>query len=1087
MTGGRLKENGNVSATLETSSVNSEGTTIYSNQNVIKLSTNANTTSEYYTGWMIRTINPNARRIISSYNGSTKTATLSSIIPGIDTNTQYKLSQGHEKGTITIVRNYDENDIYLNDTITLTSTNSSPTDNYCSNWTISVDVNSIIYSGTVSTYNSTTNIITINWTNSIPLSETVNNNICSLNNNTIVPASVKVVSLDSNGGIESVELLDGGSGYIPSLSNIYVNISSQNRLEWSKMTLEGWGLDKVEGTCTDIGSRGTSTDHGYIFIGTTTSLRDDGGLPLETVISNGSWTVELTNKDSSITSWSKFYGVVRHYDMTSGKLYINTGSTTLNSLPQTNTTTIYKLVKYAESGFTGTYNNYEVLLGQNSTGSDDPRYPVSSSIDDYYNGWLLISYGYGIYNIDDAFTGVITGYNGTTKNANVVIHTNGSSVFSSGTYILSNSKPYGTHLKTGPGLSGGGNLANNVNVNLDLSTHDADGDTSSYTTLTTDKILLYSNSSSESKLPTISNFLSSISGTGLTTDSNGLIVSNSQEILNIQSNYLELYSSSNAHSSYYLNIGKNSTDNINITNEYDSSENLKNIILKTQSSNASNNASIQIDIGNKKDIFTLDENGVTVKRGIIESITITNAGSGYTSTPLISISESPFGADHTATATCTISNGSISTVTITDKGLGYESDTPPTITVDAPGEGTLAILTPIINDSRSIVGQVNNSSVRYDGFFKDIDISGNQNFSGILSVTGQGAVELGKPSNLDFSENDSNFIFGYDAGRGGIRSVENRLVSYTGYKAGFSSTGSVFGNSFYGGFSGYSITSGHRNTYVGGYSGRYSRTSNFNSFLGYYSGYNIDGSYNVAIGTYAGRCAGTSYNNIINNVIIGYNALSSGQGGNYNTFVGDHVAYSAYCDDCTFLGFKAGYHSNGDGNVYIGRESGFNTDTSLYNTFVGYRSGFSIVDNDSSISSNYSGNVCLGYKSGYNLKGTSSRNIVIGPDAGPVEISTSDENYDVNTSNIEHYRLYIDTRGPSDTPLILGDQSDSTLQTLNINADVTISNGNSGGELNLKSGKIFLHGPHYETSTTYGEKWKLQIEDGRTTFARKRT
>ena len=48
------------------------------------------------------------------------------------------------------------------------------------------------------------------------------------------------------------------------MTNIYVNLPSQNRLEWSKMTLEGWGLDKVERTCTDIGSRGTSTDHGYI-------------------------------------------------------------------------------------------------------------------------------------------------------------------------------------------------------------------------------------------------------------------------------------------------------------------------------------------------------------------------------------------------------------------------------------------------------------------------------------------------------------------------------------------------------------------------------------------------------------------------------------------------------------------------------------------------------------------------------------------------------------------------------------------------------------------------------------------------------
>ena len=53
---------------------------------------------------------------------------------------------------------------------------------------------------------------------------------------------------------DSVELLDGGSGYIPSLTNIYVNLPSQNRLEWSKMTLKD-GLDKVEELVQDIGSR----------------------------------------------------------------------------------------------------------------------------------------------------------------------------------------------------------------------------------------------------------------------------------------------------------------------------------------------------------------------------------------------------------------------------------------------------------------------------------------------------------------------------------------------------------------------------------------------------------------------------------------------------------------------------------------------------------------------------------------------------------------------------------------------------------------------------------------------------------------
>ena len=46
----------------------------------------------------------------------------------------------------------------------------------------------------------------------------------------------------------------------------------------------------------------------------------------------------------------------------------------------------------------------------------------------------------------------------------------------------------------------------------------------------------------------------------------------------------------------------------------------------------------------------------------------------------------------------------------------------------------------------------------------------------MLSVTGQGAVELGKPSNLDFPKTIIVPGTGYDAGRGGIRSVENRLV-----------------------------------------------------------------------------------------------------------------------------------------------------------------------------------------------------------------------------------------------------------------------------------------------------------------------
>ena len=131
-----------------------------------------------------------------------------------------------------------------------------------------------------------------------------------------------------------------------------------------------------------------------------------------------------------------------------------------------------------------------------------------SSNDNHYHGWLFISYGYGIYNIDDSFTGVITNYDGTTKQATVVLsNNNNGSLYFPSTYILSNSRPYGTSLKVGPGLTGGGNLANNVSVELDLSTHDTNGDTSNYALHPqNDKILIYSIQVTDTKMPTMTNF-----------------------------------------------------------------------------------------------------------------------------------------------------------------------------------------------------------------------------------------------------------------------------------------------------------------------------------------------------------------------------------------------------------------------------------------------------------------------------------------------------------------------------------------------------------------------------------------------------
>ena len=731
MTGGKLRENGNAGGNTDI------------NDSTIILSSNAKGIQDYYRGWIIETINPSFKRIIHEYNSSDKTAIVSSVFKQpITTLTQYKLSEGHFSGSMNI--NNDE-EITIRVTILFDEEKDNYiVDNYFQNWTIYVDINSNLYQGTItsSTANIITgypttegvdNVIVVNWSDEIPSGPHINR-IFSLSNNTIIPASIQITNLDSNGEIDSIELHDGGRGYIP-LVTIDVPISSQNKLEWSKMTLEGWGLDKVEGTCTGEGFTGSTTEFSYIQINQTASLIDDGSSPLVSQISNGSWTVELTNKDSSITSWSKFYGVVRHYDNINGRLYINTGnSPTENSIPLTNTTTIYKLVKYPESGFTGTYSNYSLLLGHNSADTENPRYPESSNINNHYQGWLFISYGYGIYDIDDSFTGVITNYDSSTKNAHVVLSNNNNGSFSGpSTYILSNTRPYGTSLKVGPGLTGGGNLANNVSVELDLSTHDINADTSNYSLEPQDdKILIYSNSDENTKMPTMTNFLSSILGIGLTLDTNGLIVNNAEQsiILNTSENF-KVYSKSGQHSSHYINIGKDDNENLNITNEYDLSNNLKKTIIKTQSNQTGRDTSIQFNIQDGVDALTINDDGISVKKGIIESITIINSGGGYTSPPEITFSPSPFGENFTATATCTInSNGQVDSITITNNGLGYSSSTLPDITLTENPLGTSAILSPVVNDSRYITGQINNDNIEFDGYFRNLTTGGNVYFKG---------------------------------------------------------------------------------------------------------------------------------------------------------------------------------------------------------------------------------------------------------------------------------------------------------------------------------------------------------------------
>lgn len=53
------------------------------------------------------------------------------------------------------------------------------------------------------------------------------------------------------------------------------------------------------------------------------------------------------------------------------------------------------------------------------------------------------------------------------------------------------------------------------------------------------------------------------------------------------------------------------------------------------------------------------------------SVTVTNAGTGYTYPPLVFLDSPPVGAGYQATATCTLSGSTVSTVTINNQGAGY--------------------------------------------------------------------------------------------------------------------------------------------------------------------------------------------------------------------------------------------------------------------------------------------------------------------------------------------------------------------------------------------------------------------------------
>ena len=913
LNGSVINENGTVSNTT-------------TNTSQIYLSSNADASNDYYNGWIIETVNPNYKRIITDYVGSTKLATLSSSMTTLPTtNTTYKLTWEPETGTM-------QGALQL-------SSSANTVNDYYNGWTITVDVSGTISTGEITDYIGSSKTITVSLS---PTVTTNSSTVYSLIRNIAVPATLKISSINSSGQITGVSLLDGGQGYIPSTTTT-VNLSSQNRLQWTPASIgvspsawiNTWGMKILEGTAQQTGD-------------TTWIYTEDHDLDL-----NPNSVAEANTID-----WVIITENPTHY----ANAYRYTNANKIDpwgTAPSTTTATTYKLIKYTTGVYAGISSDSttELNLKGRITSTFNNNVTISS-IDNYYQGWIILTYVLGM-STNDPYIGVITSYDGSSGVAQVTLRNSSGSIWNPSTssklYALSNASILGTNLTVGDGLSGGGVMSSNINVNFDLSTHDNTTDTSSYTTNnTTDKILLYQTSSSNSKLPTMSNFLSSISGTGITSTSSGLNIEATQNINQLTTDSLKIRGTGNTN---HFDIGNSDTNNLNISTTYASNE-LSSVVIKSDTSNSSDNAKIQFDIGDNDNVLDINNSGISIKSGFVSSLTIANGGSGYTVIPVLTFEASPMGSSYTATATCTLSSGSINTVTITYAGEGYI--TTPTIALSQVLNG--ASITATIS-VRTITGEIGTSTTKFPGKFSSIasdgDVTVGGTITGSLTLESSDILTFPGTNNLTFTDSSNeNIKIGYGVSNNILSDSQSVLIGYE---------------------SGSSLTSdSRRNTMIGYQSGKNTTTS-YNTFIGDRTGVNTTSGYsNTFLGQITGKETTTGYKNTFLGSRAGYNNTTGAK----NIFIGSDSAYnSTTTTNTVIIGVNAGFYSNGVGNTFIGFESG-HYNTGNYNTFLGSLTGRGISG------SNGGSNVCLGNSSGTSLT-TGESNIFIGRNSGYTNTSGS--------------------------------------------------------------------------------------------------
>ena len=402
-----------------------------------------------------------------------------------------------------------------------------------------------------------------------------------------------------------------------------------------------------------------------------------------------------------------------------------------------------------------------------------------------------------------------------------------------------------------------------------------------------------------------------------------------------------------------------------------------------------------VDYASNDNVLIGTDAGKSLVSGV-SGLTITNAGTGYSTVPTITIS-SPAAGGVQATATfLLVSGGAVVAPNITNTGKKYDSTATATVT---GGGGTGATVTPIIGAGGRNIAIGTGAFATSISSTEGIAIG----YKAQTLNAGGGNTVIGNNSAASTASLSTSVV----VGNGSLKSTQTCSASVV-IGEGTSTTAFALTNCTVVGSGSASNTDAAlaSTTIVGTAAGNYAKSNS--TLIGYTAGSYCSAQYAIAVGisTISGIFASGAYP-----VAIGNEALRYQTTGSYNTGVGHQaITTNIVGSNNTAVGYKALSAATTSDNTAVGYLAGTAVSTGASNTFLGSNAGKAI-----NTSSNC---VAIGKDALSVATGSADANVCVGNSAG-VAIAAAGGNVCVG-----HFAGAKNTSGASNTFIGLNAGSD---------------------------------------------------------------